>query len=396
MMKWTSAVSDEADLREAVRDAGRRLVERLGRRDLDLLIVFVSAAHRRRYDELPELLAIEVDARVVVGCSAAGVVGDGIELEQGPGLSLTGAVLEGATLRPAHVWSPLPPSDLPAKWEALTEAPIGERPAFLVLSDPYTFDVQPLLEGLDRTYPGATIFGGLASGASFPGTTVLLCNGEVYRQGAVVLALSGISVSTIVAQGCRPIDRPRFITACDGNRMFELDGKPAVPLLREIHEHLDARDQDLFRQSLAVGVAMRDQAEEYQIGDFVIRNIVSIEPKKNVVEVGTRLKELMVVQFHLRDPRTAAEELDALLMGEIGRHSARPLGALLLSCVGRGADFYGRPNHDSDRFCQRFGDTPLAGFFCSGEVGPVRGNTFLHGYTSCFALFRPIAEPDEG
>ena len=58
---------------------------------------------------------------------------------------------------------------------------------------------------------------------------------------------------------------------------------------------------------------------------------------------------------------------------------------------GRGERFFGRPNHDSDLFRERVGAVPLGGFFCNGEIGPVGARTFLHGYTSSFALFRPAA-----
>jgi small ligand-binding sensory domain FIST len=56
--------------------------------------------------------------------------------------------------------------------------------------------------------------------------------------------------------------------------------------------------------------------------------------------------------------------------------------------VGRGQLLYGHPNHDSTAFHRARGPVPLGGFFCNGEVGPVRGRTFVHGYTSAFALFR--------
>ena len=48
----------------------------------------------------------------------------------------------------------------------------------------------------------------------------------------------------------------------------------------------------------------------------------------------------------------------------------------------------GRPDHDTDLFREKLGEIPLGGFFCNGEIGPVGGATFLHGYTSAFALFR--------
>jgi small ligand-binding sensory domain FIST len=92
-----------------------------------------------------------------------------------------------------------------------------------------------------------------------------------------------------------------------------------------------------------------------------------------------------VVQFHLRDARTSADDLDQLL----ARHRGTPAGSLLFSCLGRGTHLYGRADHDTDLVRRHFGDVPLGGFFCNGEIGPVQGTTFLHGYTSAFGLFRP-------
>jgi small ligand-binding sensory domain FIST len=102
------------------------------------------------------------------------------------------------------------------------------------------------------------------------------------------------------------------------------------------------------------------------------------------------MQPYQAVQFHLRDARTAAEDLSQHLeryrAGSTG--AASPQGALLFSCVGRGMHLYGRPDHDTSLFEGALGSIPLGGFFCNGEIGPVGGTTFLHGYTSAFALFR--------
>jgi small ligand-binding sensory domain FIST len=66
-----------------------------------------------------------------------------------------------------------------------------------------------------------------------------------------------------------------------------------------------------------------------------------------------------------------------------------PAGGFLFSCLGRGVRLYGVPDHDTDAFRRHFGEVPLAGFFCNGEIGPVQETTFVHGYTSAFALFSP-------
>jgi small ligand-binding sensory domain FIST len=49
---------------------------------------------------------------------------------------------------------------------------------------------------------------------------------------------------------------------------------------------------------------------------------------------------------------------------------------------------YGQPDHDSNAFRRLVADMPLGGFFCSGEIGPIHNATYLHGYTSAFAVFR--------
>ena len=83
--------------------------------------------------------------------------------------------------------------------------------------------------------------------------------------------------------------------------------------------------------------------------------------------------------------KTAETDLSAQLERFRG---PQPAGALLFSCVGRGQGLFGRADHDTDLFRARVGAVPLGGFFCNGEIGPVGGHTFLHGYTSAFGLFR--------
>ncbi|PIS38502.1 MAG: hypothetical protein COT35_00495 [Nitrospirae bacterium CG08_land_8_20_14_0_20_52_24] len=91
----------------------------------------------------------------------------------------------------------------------------------------------------------------------------------------------------------------------------------------------------------------------------------------------------------MRDAKASASDLNAVLSSFIERRQGSGYaGALLFSCLGRGQDLYGHPNHDSDCFQQYLGRIPLAGFFCNGEIGPVSGMTHLHGYTSCFGIFR--------
>jgi small ligand-binding sensory domain FIST len=212
----------------------------------------------------------------------------------------------------------------------------------------------------------------------------------MYRAGLVGVAMCGdIEVDTIVAQGCRPIGEPMFVTGCQRNIVRELDGRPALKVLQELYQHLEARDQELFRHSLFLGIVMDESRQQYRQGDFLIRNIVGMDSATGALAIGAMLRESLVVQFHLRDAETSAEDLDELLARHArGGHGRGVEGSLLFSCLGRGAALYGRPDHDSEVFRRRLGEIPLGGFFCNGEIGPLHGSTFLHGYTSAFGLFR--------
>jgi len=272
-------------------------------------------------------------------------------------------------------------------WKALAGAAPTKNLHFLLLADPFTFDASALISGLDATYPDSRKIGGLASGGQSPGSSSLFLNSRVWRDGAVGIAMSGnISIDTIVAQGCRPIGTPMMITACEGNVLLELDGRPPLLVVRQLFASLPAKDQALVQTSLFVGLEMKTDEVEFHPGDFLVRNIIGMDPDSGAIAIGATPKQWQVMQFLLRDSQTATEDLSRLLSEYRG--SAKPDGALLFSCLGRGIHLFGSADHDTGLFREKLGPIPLGGFFCNGEIGPVGASTFLHGYTSAFALFR--------
>jgi small ligand-binding sensory domain FIST len=261
-----------------------------------------------------------------------------------------------------------------------------QAPELVIMADPFSFDPEPCLRSLDAAYPGATCIGGMASGGQAPGAHALFVDDKTHREGAALLAMVGdVVIDPIVAQGCRPIGEPMIVTSCDGHLIHALEGRPPGEVLRDLHESLSEDDRRLFRGSLFVGVEMRDQVE-YRAGDFLVRNIVGMYPDGSTLAVATEIEPLCVVQFHLRDAAASRDDLARCL--ERCAFDG-PRGALLFSCVGRGKMLYGEPDHDSDRLRARYPELPIGGFFCNGEIGPVGGATFLHGYTSAFGLMRP-------
>jgi small ligand-binding sensory domain FIST len=383
-LKWASTASTKATLGDAVDE----VVGRVGRElpeGVDLVVAFVSPHHASRYDEVAVTLRARLRPRVLIGCSAGGVIGGGREIEEAPGLSLTAAVLPGVDLSPFHVSAvdePPATDPLPQAWP--------RAHAFLLLAEPFTFDAERFLRLLDERCPHPAKIGGLASGGRHPGKNVLYLDEKVHRSGLVGVALSGeVHVDTLVAQGCRPIGEPMFVTRSIENEIYALDGRGPLDVLQHLHERLEPRDRELFRHSLFLGLVMRERSEVYRRGDFLIRNLAGLDANRGALLVAARVPEGTIVQFHLRDASASAEDLEQMLSSLAPELRAETRGSLIFSCLGRGKYLYGRPDHDTDAFRRHLGDVPLGGFFCNGEIGPVQGTTFLHGYTSSFGLFRP-------
>ena len=360
---------------------------------MDLAVAFISPHYEDSYDRVADLMAETLGAKHVFGCSGGGVIGNGVEVEQRAGVSITAAVLPNVNVRPFHLEGDLlPDMDAgPDKWADLAGVQADQDPHFVLLADPYSFPVQDLLMGMDFAFPRAAKIGGLASGASRQGGNALFLDGEMWRSGAIGLALDGnITVDTVVAQGCRPIGNPMRISKSDRNMLVELDGQPPMEVLRNMFETLPERDRGLLQNSLFLGVVMDELIDSPVQGDFLIRNVVGMDQATGGLAIGEMLKEGQLVQFHLRDAETSTDDLQAVLTRYANEHRENDIpGALLFSCLGRGQYLYGKPNHDTDLFRDKLGDVPLGGFFCNGEIGPVSGTTFLHGYTSSFGLFRP-------
>ena len=220
----------------------------------------------------------------------------------------------------------------------------------------------------------------------------MFCDAATLAAGAVGVALTGaIELRTLISQGCRPIGQPLTITRADKNVIFELGGRPPLAVLQELLPQLPAGDQKLAQSAVLLGRVINEYQEDFGRGDFLVRNLIGHDPASGAMAIGDWVRTGQTVQFQLRDGATAAADLETLLRREHAQAGPAPVrGALLVSCMGRGAGMFGAPNHDIEALQQVLGPLPVAGFFANGEIGPVGAKTFVHGFTSVIGLF---AEP---
>jgi small ligand-binding sensory domain FIST len=386
-MLWASAISTAADAAEAVDDAVEQVAAQLGSRRPQVIFAFMTQAFAAEYASLQARVRAQWSDALLFGCSASGVIGGGREIEEAGAVSITAAHLPNVKLIASHFESrALPPVYAERiAWQTALNLHGVPEPQFLIVSDPFSFDSEEFVRGLDRAFPASTKIGGLASGGRQPGEGVLLLGERIYHSGAIVLVLSGeLRIESIVAQGCRPIGEPMFVTNCHGNLLRELDGRVPRDVLSELYDRLSERDQGLLGRSLFVGLAMPGERPSIQAGEFLIRNVLGMDPQTGAIWVGAELEPNSIVQFHLRDALSSAQDLERALLNFAS--DATPAAALLFSCVGRGVGLYGSADHDSNALKRRLGELPVGGFFCSGEIGAVQGMTQVHGYTSAVAI----------
>ncbi len=396
-MQWTNALSTRASLEAAISEVVEQAVGKLSTSS-NLGIVFISSAFTSEYSRVLPLLREKLDVPVLIGCSGGGIVGtnnwgQAEELESQPALSLTLAYLPQVNIHPFHIVAEeLPDLDSsPNAWMDLIGVPPSPTPQFILLSGNFSGGINDLLKGLDFAYPGCVTVGGQASSGGMGNPVALFYNDKLHTQGTVGVALSGnITLDTIVAQGCRPIGTPYQVSKCDRNIILELEEQVPLILLRDLIANLSESEQTLAQNSLFVGVAMDEFKQNLQQGDFLIRNILGVDPTAGAIAIGDYLRPGQRLQFHLRDAQTSAQDLEFLLnkYQQEQTSESSTIGALMFSCLGRGEGLYGKPNFDSELFQRYIKNIPLGGFFCGGEIGPVGGSTFLHGYTSVFAICR--------
>jgi small ligand-binding sensory domain FIST len=385
--RFSSASVSGGSIAMAVDRAAERINEDLCGATPDVAFLFVSPAFGPAIAQAGARLKERTGATHVLGCTAIGVLETSGEQERGAALSVLAGTLPGAHLQPFEVRNDqLLTMHDPSELRSIVGVPESARPLFVVLSDPFTLDTDLLLQRLHTAYDGSPAAGGLASGGTRPGTHQLYLGSDVSLFGAVGLAISNVRVRTVVSQGCRPVGRRFVITRAESNKVLALSGKPALTAIQDAVATLPDVDRELARTSLLIGRVAHEAREDFDRGDFVVRNLMGVIPEEEAVVIGDKVRVGQTVQLQLRDGDTASEDLDALL----ARHAAdaeRPSAALVFSCAGRGKELFGEADHDVRTLRRHLGDIPTAGFFCNGEIGCVGGRNFVHGFTASIALF---------
>jgi small ligand-binding sensory domain FIST len=274
----------------------------------------------------------------------------------------------------------------------------------LVHADPGTPELAELLLEMSLRTASGYLFGGLA--ASRNGVRHVA---DGVWQGALSGVAFGRDVALVsrVTQGCQPIGPVREVTAAERNGVLELDGEPALRcLLRDLDTTL-GEPRKLLPRLRATLVGLSEAGESMLAhgamfgADTRVRHLVGVDPAREAVAVADRVQAGMLLAFCSRDVEAARrdlvricseirEELSPVALHEAGSDvwpaddaPRQMLGALYISCCGRGGPHFGAPSAEAQIIRHALGDVPLAGFFAGGEIA----RHHLYGYTGVLTVF---------
>ena len=279
----------------------------LGTAPLDLVLVFFSAHHAANASMISAMLQRELQAKVCLGCSGEGVIAGSEEIETAAAMTVLAACLPDVKLTPLQLSvSQLQDQIRMPGWPE----PGLEDSTFLLFADPFSTPMQEVLSLMTDRYPNGKVVGGLVGGGQESGENRLFLNDQVFDGGVVGVQLTGaIAVRTVTSQGCRPIGERFVVTRAEQNLIYELGGVSALKRLQDVFESMGGSQRRNAHRALHLGIVIDEHGSHFERGDFLVRNLIGADQQAGAVAIGDVVQEGQTVQFHLRDAKSASDDL---------------------------------------------------------------------------------------
>jgi len=338
-------------------------------------LIYVTEALAADLDRLLAELRARTGVRDWIGTVGSGICCTGREIYDEPAAAVMLAALPEDSYR-------LIPSGLDAlaemlnrnrDWIAARQARFG-----IVHGDPRNNHVPQIIESLALELDPGFLVGGLSSAGS--GDHQIQIAGGPYQNGlSGALFSAEIPVISALTQGCTPFGRKHAVTRCQRNILVELDGRPALDVFSEDIGEVLARDLSRVAGYIFAGLPVPGS----DTGDYLVRNLIGIDPTQKLVAIGDLVEEGDPIMFCPRDGDSAREDMRRMLRDLQRRARGGIRAGVYYTCLGRGRYQFGENSEELRMIQEELGDFPLVGFFANGEICHNR----LYGYTGVLTLF---------
>ena len=348
----------------------RSVAEQLGDRDDDTLgFVYVTDHFADALGDVAGFLAAATGVTNWCGTVGIGVCATGKEYFDAPAIvAMTGLVPEDAMTVFTSV------DDAVRAYDDRRGGTMGHGSFSVVHGDPRCQSLVGDIARLARETDGFLV-GGLTSSRS---ASVQMAGRPIEREISGVLFDNSIRVATGLTQGCVPLGSVHQVTEASENVVHRLDDRPAMDVFVEELAAEGIDDPRELSGSLHVGLPVSGS----DLGDYLVRNLVGIEPNSGAVVVGERVSMGDALMFCRRD-RAAAEADLRRMLADVRSRAGQIAGGLYFSCLARGPNMFDGADSEIAILNEVLGDVPLVGFFGNGEISFDR----LYAYTGVLTLF---------
>jgi hypothetical protein len=375
----------------AGRDAAEQALEKAGVERPDFVFMFASIG----YDQRSMLRAVReaTGGAHLTGCSAEGTI-NGDDADES-NFSVVVTVISSDELQ----WTNGLATGLGADSRA-----VGQRVAqdllphlstdtigLFVFPDGLIDYLDDFFAGLEGNLPRERFLplwgGGAGNNLNLEEPTYQYCDDEVVSGGVAYALLSGeAQASWAISHGMVPMGGERKVTRSQGNVIFEIDGEPAIEVLKEyLPEHALVEDRDWMRY--AISLALIFEAPSYMKDEeYVVRGVPAVRMADGSITVQTEVQEGTSIWFSSRDKEkisTRFDQMAAQIKEQLG--DEKPKLVFQFECLTRGKLLF--REQEKQEILRRFRqsvdpEVPWAGFYTIGEIGPVEEHNDRHLYTS--------------
>lgn len=349
----------------------------------DLVLVFGSV---RRFTDskLISYLKNRYPSAQVVGCTTTGEINQKGVFDDS--LQISAVLWERTQQRAAHATVTGMQNAIETGATLARQLKAENLRTVFVLSDGLNVNGSDLLKGFQSILGDSVpIVGGMAGDNATFTKTLVLFNDQISDNLIVAIGLYGnhlISASGALG-GWKPYGPPRKITRAIKNVVYELDGKPALPLYRMyIGEHFA---KGLPGTGLKFPFAVISQGKK---DVEKVRTLAAIDESKNSLtffgdmDEGDTVRLCQTTHDRLVEGASgAASMITGNLTDAVGRS---PGLAICVSCVGRKLVMADQVSDEVSAVQRILGNqTAVTGFYSNGEFSPLpnNGESVLHNQT---------------